>query len=94
MSCVFGVPGNLDADQGTKFDSEVFKQFCELKEIEKPRTIPFAPWCNGETERMHHTLINMLNKLVSDHPKERDLLLQKALMHYRSSVCTSKGFTP
>lgn len=92
--CPFGVPANLHADQGSNFESNVFKNFCELIEIAKTRTTPFAPWSNGETERMNRTLIGMLKKMVSDNPKKWDTLLQKALMHYRSSVHSSTGFTP
>ena len=92
--CMFGVPVNLHADQGTNIESNVFQKFCELIEIAKTRTTPFAPWSNGETERMNRTLINILKKMVSDHPKDWDLLLQKALMHYRSTVHSSTGFTP
>ena len=43
---------------------------------------------------MNRTLINILQKMISDHPKDWDLLLQKALMHYRSTVHSSTGFTP
>lgn len=32
--------------------------------------------------------------MVSDNPRKWDTLLQKALMHYRSSIHSSTGFTP
>ena len=89
--CSFGVPRNLHANQGS--ESSVFKNFCELVDIAKPRTTPFAPWSNGETERMNRTLISMLKKIVSDNPGEWDTLLKKALMHYRSAIYSSTGFT-
>ncbi|MCG8049195.1 MAG: DDE-type integrase/transposase/recombinase [Candidatus Thiodiazotropha taylori] len=92
--CLFGVPMNLHADQGSNFESNVFRKFCELVELSKTRTTPFAPWSNGETERMNRTLISMLKKMVSDNPRKWDSLLQKALMHYRSSIHSSTGFTP
>lgn len=67
----FGVPRNLDADQGSNFESHVFKKFCELVEIAKTRITPFAPWSKWRvTERMDRTIICMLKKMVSENPKK------------------------
>lgn len=43
---------------------------------------------------MNQTLINMLKKMVSNNPQKWDTLLQKALMHYRSSGHNSTQCTP
>lgn len=73
--CMFGVPWNLLADQGSNFESNIFRKFCELVELSKTRTTPFAPWSNGETERMNRTLMSMFKKMVSDNPRKWDTLL-------------------
>lgn len=92
--CLFGVPTSLHSDQGSNFESNVFKSLCSLVNMAKTRTTPYAPWSNGETERMNKTLMIMLKCMVEENPKKWDLLLQKALMHYRSSVHSSTQFTP
>ena len=60
----------------------------------KTRTTPYAPWSNGETERMNKTWMLMLTCMVEENPKKWDLLLQKALMHDRSFNHASTRFTP
>ena len=92
--CLFGVPTSLHSDQGSNFESNIFKSLCSLVNMAKTRTTPYAPWSNGETERMNKTLMIMLKCMVEENPKKWDLLLQKALMHYRSSVHSSTQFTP
>ena len=92
--CLFGVPTSLHSDQGSNFENNVFKSLCSLVNMAKTRTTPYAPWSNGEIERMNKTLMIMLKCMVEENPKKWDLLLQKALMHYRSSAHSSTQFTP
>ena len=92
--CCFGVPVKMHSDQGSNFERNTFDSLCKAINIAKSRTTPFAPWSNGETEKMNHTLIAMLKRMVSLHPRKWDTLLQKALMHYRSSEHSSTHFTP
>ena len=58
------------------------------------RTTAYDPWSNGETERRNKTLMLLLKCMVEENPKKWDILLQKAPMHYRSSVRVSIRFTP
>ncbi len=60
----------------------------------KTRTSPFTPWGNWQTERMNKGLVQMLKAMVEEHPNQWDQLLAKELIHYRSSVNASTGFTP
>lgn len=41
--CHYGPPITLHSDQGTNFESEVFRTMCELLDIKKTRTKPFRP---------------------------------------------------
>lgn len=66
--CLFGVPTQMHSDQGSNFESNVFRSLCAMVDIAKSRTTPFAPWSNGETERMNKTLISMLKSMVEDSP--------------------------
>ena len=39
----FGVPGELHSDQGREFESEVFRECCQLLGLRKTRTTPLRP---------------------------------------------------
>ena len=49
----FGVPGCIHSDQGTQFESTVFQNMCEILGIEKTRTSPYHPQCDGLVERFN-----------------------------------------
>jgi hypothetical protein len=48
---VFGVPKQLHSDQGTNFESRIFKEMCEILGSEKTRTTAFRPQSDGLVER-------------------------------------------
>jgi transposase InsO family protein len=68
--CRYGVPRKLFTDQGSNFQSRLFKEVCELLGIEKSRTTPYHPQSDGLVERMNRTIEAMLSMFVS--PTQRD----------------------
>ena len=57
-----GLPLQLLSDQGPQFLSALVKSMCSKLKIDKIRTTPYHPECNGMIERMHGTLNSMLSK--------------------------------
>lgn len=49
--CQFGVPYSIHTDQGGEFESNLFKEICNLLEIEKTITSPYHPQSDGQVER-------------------------------------------
>jgi hypothetical protein len=84
----------LLTDKGMQFEAAIFQEMCRLLEIEKLRTTAYHPQCDGQTERMNKTLLDLLNKLPVDRPRNWDLRLPYALACYRSSVHSVTKFTP
>ena len=57
-----GIPLQLLTDQGSQFLSSLVTHLCRDLMIDKVRTAPYHPECNGVVERMHGTLGPMLTK--------------------------------
>ena len=50
-------------DQGRQFQSVLFKEICDLMDIDKKRNTSFHPQTNGIQERFNRTIEDMLSKL-------------------------------
>lgn len=92
--CRFGVPREIHTDQGRQFESELFKELCELLGINKTRTTAFHPQSDGLIERAQRTLEDMLSKYVETNQRNWDEILPILLMAYRSSKHESTKMTP
>jgi len=90
----FGAPYQILTDRGPEFESELFKQLLVLMGVEKLRTTPYKPSCNGTVERFHRTLNSMLGKVVSDSQRDWDDRLPLVLAAYRASPHSSTGYSP
>ena len=90
----FGAPTSLHTDQGSNFDSNLFRKVCELLGIRKTRTTAYHPAGDGLVERFNQTLEGLLSHLVNSRGNDWDLHLPASLLAYRSSVHKGTGFTP
>lgn len=61
-------------DQGRNFESELFKNICQLFQISKTRTTPYHPASNGQMERFNRTLLQMIRCYVDQSKKNWDEL--------------------
>ncbi len=82
----FGVPAELHSDQGREFESQVFRECCELLELRKTRTTPHHPQSDGMVERFNRTLAQQLAKYCEEDQGDWDVKLPAMLMAYRSPV--------
>ncbi|GFV80815.1 retrovirus-related Pol polyprotein from transposon 412 [Trichonephila clavipes] len=91
----FGVPLQLNSDQGRNFDSAVCKRLCEILAIDKTRTTAFLhPQSDGMVERFNQTILNSLSLLVSSNQQDRDKKLPFFLLAFRSAVQETTGYFP
>ena len=81
-------------DHGAQFESLLFKEICELLDIDKKRSTSFHPQTNGIQERFNRTIEDMLSKFVSTNQRDWDEYLPLFLLAYRSSVHESIKQTP
>ena len=94
MFCRFSPPEQLLSDQGRQFESQLLAEVCKIMGIQKSRTTPYHPQCDGLVERWNRTLLQSLATSVSDHPENWDEFIQKICMAYNTSVHPTTGFTP
>ena len=60
---IFGALKKLTTDQGKTFKSEVVTNLCTQFGVRKTTTMPYHPQGNGQVERTHQALGNMIGKL-------------------------------
>ncbi len=90
----FGCPLNLHSDQGRQFESDLFKELCQLLQIHKTRTTPYRPQCNGQCERFNRTLLAMVKAYLDDRQEGWDQHISCLTAAYRSTPHESIGLTP
>ena len=91
---VHGCPLQILSDRGPNFESSLFQELCRLLAIDKIRTTSYKPSTNGNIERFHGTMHNMLAKLVAENQRDWDQKLPTVAFAYRTSVQESTGYTP
>ena len=88
-----GIPLQLLTDQGAQFVGSLVAHLCKDLHIDKVKTAPYHPECNGVVERMHGTLGAMLTKAAAS---GQDWVGQVpfALFALRSSPNRDTQFSP
>ena len=77
----FSPPEQLHSDQGRQFESNLMMEVCKLLQINKTRTTPYHPQCDGLVKRFNRTLLNMLATCTEDHPGDWEQHIRKVRMH-------------
>jgi transposase InsO family protein len=91
---VYGAPQQILSDRGPEFESQLMTELCILMEISKLRTTAYKPSTNGQVERFHRTLNNLLGRVVAENQRDWSEKLPYVMAAYRASVHESTGFTP
>ncbi|XP_074040987.1 tropomodulin isoform X2 [Leptinotarsa decemlineata] len=89
-----GTPKRLLTDRGANFMSNLFKEVCEVLNIEKIQTSSYAPTSNKQIERMHRVFKDMLSQYICESQRDWDNWIPFVLMAYRGSIHSSTGYSP
>ncbi len=90
----YGAPLELHTDQGSNFQSELFRNVCKLLDIAQTRTTPYHPASNGQVERFNRTILQMIRCYVDKGQRLWDEHLPLLLAAYRSTPHASTKCTP
>jgi hypothetical protein len=88
----FSISQNLTVDQGTSFMSKEVRECAKLYKIKLLNSFPYYAQANGQTESSNRTLISLIKKKISDHP--RHTFLSEALRAHRLSKHRATEVSP
>ena len=94
ICCRFGMPLEIISDRGLGFQADLVGELMERLKIKWRHSSPYYPQCNGLVEKVNGMICKIITKQVGTHPHNWDKHLNAALWAYRTSFCTSLGFTP
>ena len=60
----YGAPKSLLSDRGQNFLSKLIEDVCTALEIKRLRCSSYHPACNGQNERSHSTILNLLVTII------------------------------
>ena len=90
----FGLPRTVQTDQGTNFQSKLFKQVLQTLNVRHAVSSAYHPESQGALERWHQTLKSMLRKYCIEKEKNWDDGVPFVLFAAREAVQESVGFSP
>jgi ribonuclease HI len=93
--CRFGVLKAITMDNGTQFDAETFKDFCDQIGMKIHFASVRHPESNGLVERANGIIMTGIMKLIFNQPRGKwpDELI-KVVWSHNTTISRSTGFTP
>ena len=90
----FGIPRKLLSDQRGSFEAKVIHELAKSHNILKNRTSPYHPECDGKTERLNRSLLNMLRTLENYQKADWKQHLSRLVHAYNCTKHTSTNVSP
>lgn len=94
MFTTFGIPHEIQSDQGSNFTSDLFKAVLKELGITQTLSTAYHPQSQGALERCHQTLKSMLRKFCYEREQEWDEALPYMLFAIRETPSESLGVSP
>ena len=70
----YGIPNSIHSDRRANFQSEIMEELCKITNMKKTNTSIYHALCNGLTEHVNRTLLDMLGTLeISQKSEWKDI---------------------
>jgi len=89
-----GAPYSIVTDQGSTFESKLFKEVMAIYKTRKCRVSPGKPSSNGKVENYIRSLTRQIALLANESPSNWPDLIPHILHAYRASASAVTGFSP
>lgn len=89
-----GLPSVLISDRDPRFVAEVWELFCKRFAIKRALSSSWHPQTDGQTERVHRTLEQVLRTYIQSDETAWEDLLPATELAYNCTVHNSTGLTP
>ena len=90
----YGIPACIHSNKGCSFDNEIMSHLHAMYGVEQSTTTPYNPCGNAPTERMNHTLINLLKSLPKEQKSNWPLHLPSLVFAYNAMPYDTTGYQP
>jgi transposase InsO family protein len=92
--CLHGVPKKIVLDRGSQFTSRFWKSFHENMDMKLNFSTTYHPQTDGQTERSHQVLEDMLRACALQHGSSWDKSLPYVEFSYNNSYRVSRKMSP
>lgn len=89
-----GLPSVIVSDRDPRFVAELWELFCKRFQIKRALSSAWHPQTDGQTERVHRTIEQVLRTYIQSEEAEWEVLLPAAELAYNCTVHNSTGLTP
>ena len=89
-----GLPNVLISDRDPRFTAEVWDLLCKRFDIKRALSSSWHPETDGQTERVHRTIEQVLRAYIQSDESAWEDLLPAAELAYNCTVHNSTGLTP
>ena len=90
----YGIPAHIHSNKVCSFDNEVMLHLYAMYGVEQSTTMPYNLCGNAPTERMNHTLINLLKSLPKEQKSNWPLHLPSLVFAYNAMPHDTTGYQP
>ncbi|XP_055961838.1 uncharacterized protein LOC126681523 [Mercurialis annua] len=90
----FGIPQSVTTDQGTMFTGKEMQEFATDYGKKLLTSTPYYAQANGQAESSNKIIINIVQKMLEENPRDWHRILSEALWAYRTSRRNATGVSP